>query len=156
MTTIYAIIKRRFSSLFFIALAAMLLVGIFQIKHKVYAVLIGAYMAVFPVVTSTFAYMFTAPYYFFGAMLMAYAVYLVRKNKYGMILASVLIAFGMGIYQANIGVATAFFIIVLLCDVRKQGFVKNITIAVRCFISLLAGIVLYFLCNNFFMSVTNT
>lgn len=143
-------------TIFFIAVMAVLLVRMLCIKNGLYAVLIGAYMVVFPAVASTFAYMFTAPYYFFGAMLMATAVYLVRRTKYGIIPASLMIAFGMGIYQANIGIATAFFVIVLLCDARKQTFLKNITTAVRCFIGLLTGIVLYFLLNKFFMFVTET
>lgn len=143
-------------TIFFIAIMAMLLVRMLNIKSGVYVVLMGVYMVVFPAVASTFAYMFTAPYYFFAALLMTAAVYFVRKSNYGMVPAVLMIAFGMGIYQANIGVATAVFVIVLICDAKKKNFVENITTAIRCFVSLVLGIVLYFVLNHVFLSVTGT
>ena len=51
-------------TIFFIALMAVVLVRMFGVKDSVFAALIGAYMVVFPTVTSTFSYMFTAPSYF--------------------------------------------------------------------------------------------
>ncbi len=145
-----------FLTIIFIAIMAMFLVFMLHIKSRLFAVLIGAYMVIFPVVTSTFAYMFTAPWYFLSNAMMVLAVYLVRKSKGGFVAATLLIAFGMGIYQANIGVATAAFVMTLLCDAKSKNFLENISTAIRCFLSLLAGIALYFLFNKMFLYITDT
>lgn len=139
-----------------IAIMAVFLIRMLRIKNVLHAVLIGAYMVVFPAVASTFSYIFTAPYYFFAALLMIVAVYLVRNTKYGAVPAVLMIAFGMGIYQANIGMATAMFVILLICDAKERGFVENITTAIRYLVTLLFGIVLYFGLNKVFLSVTGT
>lgn len=143
-------------TIFLIAVMAIFLVRMLHIHNKLYAVLLGAYMVVFPAVTSTFAYMFTAPYYFFATLLMVLAVYGVKKSNWGIVPAILMIAFGMGIYQANIGVATATFVAALLCDAKNHGFAENILRAVRCFVTLVLGIVLYFVLNNVCLNVTGT
>lgn len=145
-----------FLTVIFIAIMAILLVLMLNIKSRLFAVLIGVYMVVFPAVTSTFAYMFTAPWYFLSNAMMVLAVYLVRKSKGGFVTAALLIAFGMGIYQANIGIATAVFVMTLLCDAKSKNFTENIKTTIRCFLSLLAGIALYFLFNKMFLCITNT
>lgn len=143
-------------TIFFIAIMAVLLIRMLGINDSLYAILVGAYMVVFPTVTSTFSYMFTAPCYFFAALLMVLAVYLTRKTGYGTLLAILMIAFGMGIYQAYIGVAAAAFVIVLICDAKEHRFVENITTAIRYLITLVLGIVLYFGLNKFFLWITET
>lgn len=52
-------------SLLFIALSVCILCRIFQLSDSISCFLLGSLMVTFPVVTSTFAYMFTASYYFF-------------------------------------------------------------------------------------------
>ncbi len=145
-----------FSSLILIAVAAMLIVEIFQIEHKTYAVLIGAYMAVFPVVTSTFAYMFTAPYYFVAALCMVVAVSLTWKYSKGFLCAIGFIAIGMGIYQAYFGVATALFVMLLLVHFSKTSFEENLKTAFKYLFTLIAGILLYFLMNKLCLVITKT
>lgn len=144
------------SSLFFIAMAAMLIVGMFRIEHKAYAVLIGAYMAVFPVVTSTFAYMFTAPYYFAASLCMVIAVGITWKYRKGFFCAIGLIAIGMGIYQAYFGVAAALFVMLLLVNFSKTSFEENLKTAFKYLFTLIAGILFYFLMNKFCLVVTKT
>ena len=58
-----------FLSLFFIALAAIILVDVFEIHSRVNSILAGAIMVLFPAVVSVFAYMYTAPYYYFALLL---------------------------------------------------------------------------------------
>ena len=50
-------------SLVFIAVSAALLVYIFNLKNKLSIILISGMLVVFPSWTSTFFFMFTAPYY---------------------------------------------------------------------------------------------
>lgn len=141
-----------FLAIIWLACIAALVVHMLKIQRKSYAVLIGIYMAVFPAVTSTFAYMFTAPYYFFAALLMVLAVYFVHRSRAGIIPAMLFIAFAMGIYQAYIGLATSLFVLVLLAEAGTHSFYENIRCAVRCFIGLVLGIILYFGLNSFFIS----
>lgn len=145
-----------FFSILWISVMAALIVRMLDMQNKICAALAGAYMVVFPTVASTFAYMFTAPYYFFSALLMVIAVYCVRKSKYGMVPAILAFSFGMGIYQANIGVASTIFVLILICDAKKKDFLENISVAIRCFISLVLGIILYFIFNHTFLNITQT
>jgi len=144
------------SSLLILALGAMLVVRVFEIENKIYAILVGAYMVVFPVVTSTFAYMFTAPYYFLAALCMIVAVVLTKKYRMGCLAGGVLIAFGMGIYQAYFGVATALFVMLLLKDFVSLPFEENMKRAMKYFFTLVGGIVVYFLMNKLCLALTNT
>lgn len=143
-------------SIVLLALCAMLIVGIFQIQNKIYAVLIGAYMVSFPVVTSTFAYMFTAPYYFFAALCMVLAVWFTKRYQKGFFCGISLITFGMGIYQAYFGVATAVFVMLLLKEFAECTFAENFRCAVKYFLTLVGGITGYFLMNKLCLSITNT
>lgn len=143
-------------SLLILTLATALIVGIFQIEQKVYAVLIGAYMVVFPVVASTFAYMFTAPYYFMAALCMVIAAGITWKYEKGFMAAIPMIAFGMGIYQAYFGVATALFVMILVKNFSKTSFEENFKTAVKYFLTLVCAIIVYFLMNKLCLAVTNT
>lgn len=143
-------------SILLLALFAMLLVRLLNINKTLYAVLVGAYIAVFPTVTSTFAYMFTAPYYFLSAILMILAVYLAGKSWWGIMSAAIFVCFGMGIYQAYFCLAATLFVMKLIVMAKDNTFVKNIQIAFRYLISLVVGLVGYFVLNKFFLHITKT
>jgi len=142
-------------SIILLAVFAMLLVRLLDIKRMLDAVLIGAYVVIFPTVTSTFAYMFTAPYYFFAALLMVLAAYLVGKSWWGMMSAAVMVCFGMGIYQAYFCVAASLFVVKLLVEAKDRRFLENIQNAIRYLISLVLGLIGYFVLNKVFLNVTD-
>ena len=50
-------------SVFFISLSVLLIIRLFHIREKAYQILVAGLLVSFPVVASTFGYMFTAPYY---------------------------------------------------------------------------------------------
>lgn len=143
-------------SILLLAVFAMVVVHILNIKKSLDATLVGAYVVVFPAVASTFAYMFTAPYYFLAALLMALAVWMAYRSWWGMTPAALLISFGMGIYQAYFGLATALFVMKLINDAKNSSFIKNMVTAVRCLVSLVMGLGLYFVFNKFFLTITHT
>ena len=62
-------------SLLFIALSASMVIGLLEIKETLHCVLIGMIMVVFPAVTGTFIFMFTAGCYFFGLFLIVLSVW---------------------------------------------------------------------------------
>ena len=130
------------------AVCAVLLVDLLQIRQKSYAVLLGALLIAFPAMASLFAYMFTAPYYMFAILLMIVAVYITVRYPYGYLLAIVIIAFSMGIYQTYFGVATSLLVLILLRDMEDRNFAQNVMEAFKYLFTLLGGMLLYFLCNR--------
>jgi len=143
-------------SVILLAVFALLLVRLLDIKRTLDAVLIGAYVVIFPTVTSTFAYMFTAPYYFLATLLMVLAAYMVGKSWWGMLGASVCVCFGMGIYQAYFCVAASLFVMRLIVEAKDKNFISNIQTAIRYFVSLVAALLGYFGLNKFFLYITET
>ena len=81
-----------------LAVTAVLLVRIFEIKEKVSVCLISGLLVAFPSLASTFAYVFTLDGYMAGMLLAVLAVYLVKKDHF--ILGGISLAFSLGVYQA--------------------------------------------------------
>ena len=143
-------------SLLLLASFSLLIVRVLKIEKSVDGALIGAYIVTFPVVTSTFAYMFTAPYYFWAALLMALAACVVEKTWWRIISSAFIVCFGMGIYQAYFCVATALFVLKLIIRAKDNAFVKNVQTAVCYLMSLVLGLCAYFGFNKFFLYITET
>ena len=112
-------------SIIFIAAAAVLVAEIFDIRDSFLQVLTGFIMVANPVVTGTFAYMYTADGYFFGMMLSVLAVYLlfVYQGKWGIPLAALSLAASMAFYQSYLSVTIVlimFKLLLLLLDKEKK------------------------------------
>nr|WP_106783659.1 glucosyltransferase domain-containing protein [Lysinibacillus timonensis] len=96
-------------SIFFLALAAVSLVSLFEIRKKVSIILISGIVVTFPSVSSTFSYMFTADGYMLGIFMAIFAVLLTKKyKKFGFLLGAVLVCLSVGVYQANLSVVLTF------------------------------------------------
>ncbi len=108
-----------FLSIIFVACAGMILVKIFDIKSKLLAVIMGGLMITFPMVTSSFSFMFTTWPYFMGLLFVFQAVYtLTRKLTIkNLILSSFWLSLCLGLYQAFLGVAITLFLLKMLVDV---------------------------------------
>ncbi len=115
-----------FLSLFIVAVAAVLVVRIFEIKNCIIAVYIGAIMVAFPVITSTFAYMYTAPMYMMSLLYSILAAYLVIKKKsiITSVVSACLLTCSIGIYQAYFPVALVIFLIHMIYDAIKGKYKK--------------------------------
>ena len=136
-----------FLSLLFIALSAYLVILRFRIRRAPEQVLVTALMACFPVVTATFSYVFTAPYYFFSLLCATAGAYLITeclevwlcgRPGAGVPLRLTggvfLLVFSMGIYQAYLASAVCFIVIFLFCRGLDEG-----TDTRRWILSCLAG-----------------
>lgn len=97
-------------SLIFIALAACVVVKLFEIKSCFYASLIGGMMAVFPVAASTFMFMFTAPYYFCSLLFAVWATCLVVK-RHQYLWGIFLLGLSLSLYQPYITVSLTLFVL---------------------------------------------
>ena len=106
-------------SLLFIAVSAIFVVEIFDVKSKAGGIYIGAMMAVYPVVTSIFSFMFTSWPYFLAlllAVLSARAI-IVHGGVRGVIEGIILLALSLGIYQAFFAVTITILLFRMLLNV---------------------------------------
>lgn len=115
-----------FLSLIYVGLSAVCVSELFEIKSRIPLVLIGGLMVTFPTVTSTLAYNYTADGYFLALLCMCLAVIMCVRFHRGLLPAAVLIAFGLGIYQAYITFAMVLMLIYLVDELLfKQINIKQ-------------------------------
>ncbi len=101
-------------SVLFLAITAVLMVRMFDVKKRITCSLIAGVLVTFPAMTVLYSLIFTSFYYTFAIMISVLAVYLTQKlNRpvWSSVLAILLIAFSIGIYQAYIGFPVCCFLI---------------------------------------------
>lgn len=145
-------------SIFLLALSAALVVEMFQINSHTLAVLIGAFMTVFPAVVCMFYFMFTAVFYSFGifmSILSAYLLIRFPKKILPYIAAILLLACSIGTYQAYFANTVCLLLIsfVICCAYGNEELsLKELLLTALRYLSvLLIGLVLYFLLNRMFL-----
>ncbi len=146
-------------SIVFIAVSAAILADILEIRSMQGCVLAGSIMSVFPTVFSTFAVMYTAPYYFFSVLLTVIAVYMIKEYSYiGSIGGVILIALAMGIYHAYFPIATASLlgVMILKCGFSAENIKSLLKTAGRYLVSLCMGLALYFILTYLACYFTST
>lgn len=122
-------------SIVFIAIAACLLVEIFDIKNKCSMFVLSGIMVTIPVVTALFGFMFTAPFYLLGMLMATFGAYLLinERNKSDVFVSAILICLGCGVYQVYFTFAAGIlylylFVYILnnkdiaIWDVLKKAF----------------------------------
>ncbi|MCL2544402.1 MAG: glucosyltransferase domain-containing protein [Clostridia bacterium] len=106
----------------YLAVAACFIAALLRIKTPLYCVLLAALMVTFPAIAATFAYMNCADAYFFAVMLNCMAAYFTVRYRFGFCAGALLLACGLGIYQAYFSVAAGLFVAVLILDLlRGEG-----------------------------------
>ena len=81
-----------------IAVAAAVIVAIFNIRNGLQAFLVGALLVSFPTVTTTLFYRFTTIYYGIAIIFSVMAVYVLDKCKWGVLWSALFSACALGIY----------------------------------------------------------
>lgn len=111
-------------SLFFIAASAYVIIRLFDIEKRSLQLILCGLMVSFPVVTSTFGYMFTAPYYFLGLFLSTLAVLAARQwpGAGGFLTGALCVCCSLGIYQAYIAVSASLFVMLLIFDIVNDRY----------------------------------
>lgn len=143
-------------STFFIAISALMVVRILDIRGVIRGVFVGSLMMVFPAVVSTYAFMFTAPHYFFALFLGVFAVWLqeVLAIDWKKIVVSIgCLTLSLGIYQAYLAVPMCLVLLVVLIrcnqeDGRKVDILKFIA---KYLLILIASLGIYFIVNLIFL-----
>lgn len=106
-----------------LAVTAVILTELLDIRKSWAAVLTGGLLAAFPALASTFAYVFTLDGYMLGMLLAAAAVLFTKKCARGFLPGAACLAFSMGIYQAYLPMAMilCLFALVMLVQEEKSG-----------------------------------
>lgn len=94
---------------------ACLTVKIFEIRSHALTAILAASIVTFPSQTVTFGYMFTAAPYALSLLLAVLSVYTFKNTrKYRLAKSIVCLTLSMGIYQAYIGIAAGFFVVLAI------------------------------------------
>ena len=109
-------------SLCFIGLSCCLMMSLLKIRDPRICFLSGAIMAVYPTVTNTFCYMYTAPSYFLSLLLILLSVYFFSGRKLISLAAGVfLTVLSLGIYQAYLAVGIVVIMLILMRQLIDPG-----------------------------------
>lgn len=144
-------------SLLYLGVAAVVLCRFFHLKHAYSGVLIAALLAVYPSLSSNFAYIFTADGYMLALLLAVCAVYMVERSKRGFLIGGLLLGFSMGIYQAYL----AFAMVLALYGVCRGWFFakdtkENLRLTARYVGMGVIGAVFYYLMLQILLKIQNT
>lgn len=142
-------------SILFLALTAVAIVDLFDIRSKIAAIFISAIVVTFPSVASTFSYMFTADGYLFASFLAILSLVITKRFKYGFIGGGLLLMFSIGIYQANISVVLGFIAIYLITQlIFSNQTTKKIAVQTLQFaLTTGLGLVFYFIVYKYYTVV---
>lgn len=138
-----------------LAVSAGLIAELLGLKSKVSNVLVGAALVVFPSWTTTFFYMFTAPYYGFAVLLTVLSVYFTVRYKKGILISAILMACSLGIYQAYLPFTATLYVVLLFTMLYEKYSYADIL--KRCFyylFSLGIGVACYFILMRLSLAIT--
>lgn len=132
-------------SLVWIAVTAVLLVEILQVKQTEWILVISGFLVSFPALASTYAYIFTADGYMLALLLAVLAVYLTKKYKKGFCVGGICLAFSMGTYQAYLPFCILLCMYVLIQDFLEEKSRKDKITNVFKFLGMgVEGVALYY------------
>lgn len=143
------------ATIVYISLVACLIGQLLSIEKGGSCIALGGILVTTPVLTGTFGYMFTAPHYAFGLLMAVWGVVLLcrKMSRLSAILGIVLIACGIGVYQA---ILPCVLSLMLLWFIRrsytqdwsaKQYFLRMGYLLICCG----AALGLYFVINKLYL-----
>lgn len=133
-------------SVLLLAVTAVILVEVLEVKKTSVKVMIAGLLVTYPVLASTFAYVFTMDGYMLSLLLAVLSVYLVSKGKYGFVVGGILLAFSMGTYQAYLPVCILLCLYkVVLAFLEEKDIKKNIKTVFKYLFMGIIGVGLYYI-----------
>lgn len=144
----------------FLALAAVAVVSVLEIKNPVLILITGALMASTPTVTETFVFLYTADGYMIAMALAAFAVWFSRieETRPGRwILSAVCICIACGIYQAYVSLSLILAVCYFMLELMRNRYEKKeyFRWIVRQIIVFAAALAAYYLIWQLCMKVQN-
>lgn len=134
-------------SLILIAVSAGVAVRALNIESEFLAAFIGGIFSSYPVVTSTFAYNFSATYYFLALLLAVLSIVVIDKS---IVKSIILLTLSAGFYQAYLSVAVTLALSIILIDLSTSDDELSVIIkkGVRYIITFVVSLVLYLVINK--------
>ncbi len=111
-------------SIILIAFCTMLIIDIFEINNPIIIILCSGMLTVYPSITETFFYQFTADGYMLAMLLSTFSVYLIKidtKKISRYIISMICICLSCAIYQAYV----SFSLVLMLCYFIYELFKGN-------------------------------
>ena len=144
-----------FLSVLLMALTAAVVVRVLRMESPLLCAAVGVVLVVFPSVAYTYLYTFTASAYFAALLLAAAGVWLTQRYRWGFLVAGVLLAFSLGIYQSYLAAAIALSVLaVLVYTVKERTGVKEVFFqGLRHIGFLILGLVLYLVILKIMLAV---
>lgn len=144
--------------LLLIALSAVMVTAVLQIRSRTFGALTGMLFAVFPSVAATMFFRYTVVYYGIALLLTVAAVWLTERYRLGFLGAIVCLALSMGIYQAYVPFAISLFVLLLIRRVLhgEGDLAALVKRGVWYCLILGLGVVLYFLCLKVCLALYGT
>lgn len=134
---------------FYIALTAMILTKLFQIKRSISAFLVGAILVSFPAWGAIFPFMSSVDAYALSLLLAVVSVFILINYKYTLLPSIILFAMSLGIYQTFIGFAAGIALLyVLNIVINSDAQISHLSVVkllIRMFFWLIGGVVLYYI-----------
>lgn len=140
-----------------LAVTAGFLVSIFHIQNKVAAALMGILFVVFPTVTATMFFRYTTVYNGIAILLAVLAVWVLQRNKFGLLLSAIFTGLSLGIYQAYVPITIGIFVILLIQQALKgNSNVRELALRGLYYcVSLVLGLLVYFVCLKILLALRN-
>lgn len=108
-------------TIFLVALSVCLILHIFSVRSRILQILLAGCVVVFPVLTSTFSFMFTSSSYGTAFLLAVLSVYFLRRpHIFSWVLALGCGIFSVAIYQAYIAVIAGLLVLTLIQDLLLE------------------------------------
>lgn len=140
-------------SLILIAFSSAVVIDALKVSSTFLSAFVGAIFAVYPVVTSTFAYNFSATFYFIALLLSVMSINVIERdfsNKKNVIIAIILLTLSAGFYQAYLSVAVTLALVIIITDLVKaeKELSQIVRKGVTYVISFIISLILYLIVNK--------
>lgn len=145
-------------SILILSVTSCIIVNILEIKNKWLSACLGAITIVFPSIASTMFYSFTVGYYSLAIFFVIFGILLIKKINYiGLIFASVLFSFSLGIYQAYYPLCLSVIILLLIkmCLDEKYGYKEIIIYGIKFIVAIIMGYILYRVTLQTLLNINN-
>ncbi len=141
-------------SVFYLAVAAVILCEFFDVKSMVNRMLIAMLLVTFPAVCATFAYMYTMDGYMLGVILALLAALVAKKYKWGFAAGAVCLGFSLGIYQAYLAMTILLCVFDMMNDCLNHKTVKELwSKGWRYLVMGMGGGAFYYICLKILLAI---
>ena len=148
------------SCILLMAISAVFLIDIFDLKNKVSIIFTSLIVVLTPTLTATLLYIYTSFAYCFNFLITILVIWLIYKFKYkkvGLAFSTILFMFSLSIYQSYIGVTIGLCIMISAIElIRSNKKIKEIFINIgKTILVVIIGVILYYILTNIILSISD-